>query len=1511
MNDTTELIKNLSPAQRELLLFRMNRVHKQKNEQQRIPRRSKEGEPLPLSFAQLRLWFLDQFNPGSAAYNVPATVHLGGAIDLEAFERAIGEILRRHEALRTSFALVDDQPVQIIAPAQPARVAVHDLSDLAKTEREAEASRRITEEAQRPFNLSQAPLLRAQVLRLGAEEHVVLLTMHHIVSDGWSMNILLREITTLYEAYLQGRPSPLPKLPIQYADYAVWQREWLVGEVLDKELGYWREQLGGAPAVLELPTDKPRPPVQSFRGSVLPLVADPELTQQVKRLCQHEKVTMFMTLLGVFDVLLYRYSGQRDFVVGTPIAGRKREETEPLIGFFLNTLALRTKIDPRETFRGFLGQIREVCLAAYAYQDLPFEKLVEELQPERNMSHSPFFQVMFILQTVTAQSQTTNGDGALRMTNLGSDSGTSKFDLTLSLVEGREIISGMFEYNLELYEMATIERMIGHFLTLLGGIAASPNQPIHSLPLLSPTELHQILHAWNMTARPFPHASSLHQLYSLQAARTPQTTALISHDQSLTYAELEARANQVARFLRRRGVRAETLVGLCVKRSAEMMVWLLGIVKAGGAYVPLDPGYPGERLRYMVEDAGVKAVVVGGDERGMFEGMVDVEVVDIEEARGEVGGESEASLEEEGVGSESVVYVIYTSGSTGRPKGVMVSHRNLMNFFAGMDEVIGSDPPGVWLAVTSISFDISVLEIFWTLTRGFEVVILGDQHETFQFAAIPDEVSSRNIDFSLMYFASNEPVKGEDIYDLLIEGAKFADQHGFSAVWTPERHFHAFGGIYPNPSVTMSALAAITKRVQLRAGSVVLPLHDPIRVAEEWAMVDNFSKGRVAVSFASGWHANDFAFRPENYRQRHDVMYRDIEVVRRLWRGEKIKRQGGAGNEIEVQALPRPVQPELPIWITAAGSPDTFRRAGEIGANLLTHLLSQSMDELKGKLEIYRTAWREHGHAGDGYVTLMLHTFVESDMEYVRDTVRKPFTAYLRSSLSLTKELAQSLGVDSRSEEFTEDDVDALLSHAFNRYFETSALMGTPESCLRTVNRLKTIGVDEVACLIDFGVEKDRVLASLSHLDRLRALSKAGPSGKENKENKENTENTEDNSLVALIDKHHVTHLQCTPSLMRMLSVEPETLGKLRKLHKLFLGGEALPVALANNLREILPGEIHNMYGPTETTIWSTTYALTEPGETVPIGRPIANTQIRILDEYLQPVPVGISGESYIGGAGVVRGYLNRPSLTAGRFLPDPYGTQPGQRVYRTGDRARFHPDGSIEFLGRLDQQLKIRGFRIEPGEIEVVLEEHPHIEQAVVVARPDRHGELQLVAYVVWRRRGEGSVRELRGYAQERLPEHLRPGAYVELEAMPLTPNGKVDRGRLPEVMKEVGDGVRELAPARTPTEEILVGIWQEVLRVERVGVHDNFFELGGHSLLATLLVSRVRKAFSVELPLRNAFDAPTVAGLATIIEQKQIESIGSDVLERMSDEIKDLSDEDLTALLEAEKQQLVKGED
>ena len=1504
MSDAADVIKNLTPTQRELLLLRMNRTNKQQQKRQMIKRQSREGVPLPLAFAQLRLWFLDQFEPGSAAYNVPTAMRLSGPLDVAALEKAIGEILRRHEVLRTSFTVVNDEPAQVISPAAPARVPVTDLSALAPEEREAEVKRRTDAEAKRPFNLGEVPLLRVEVLRLGADEHIVLLTMHHIASDGWSMNILLKEMTALYDSFLHGRPSPLAELPIQYADYAMWQREHLSGERLESELEFWREHLDGAPAVIELPTDRPRPPVQSFSGSWLPLIVEPEMTRQVKKLCQQEKVTAFMALLSLFGVLLHRYTGQQDIVVGTPIAGRQREETEPLIGFFLNNLALRLRLDPRQSFRRLLAQVREVCLGAYAHQDLPFEKLVEELQPERNMSHSPIFQVMFILQTAP-QDASAGADGNLQVSNLGSDSGTSKFDLTLSLVEGREVITGMMEYNKELYDAPTIERAIGHYRRLVEAVVADPDRPLHALPLLTAEEQHQIFDLWNDTARPYPQDATLGRLFAEQAARTPDAVALTWEARRLTYRELDEESNRAARYLRGLGVGAERLVGVHLGRSADMVVWLLAVAKAGGAYVPLDPGYPAARLGQMAEDAGLRWVLTPG-RRGQV-AWGDAQVIDIEAAREAVAAEDAGALDGGGAGADNLAYVIYTSGSTGRPKGVCVSHRNVVNFFAGMDEVIGADDPaGVWLAVTSISFDISVLEIFWTLTRGFEVVLQGEQHETFQLAETPREVAQKKIEFSLMYFASNEAVKGENIYGLLLEGAKFADRHGFTAVWVPERHFHAFGGIYPNPSVTVAALSTITERLQLRAGSVVLPLHDPLRVAEEWSVVDNLSGGRVGISFASGWHANDFVFRPENYRGRRDLMFRDIEVVRRLWRGEKIRRVGGAGNEIEVPALPRPIQPELPFWVTAAGSVDTFRLAGEVGANLLTHLLGQNLAELQEKIEVYRAAWRGHGHGpGDGHVTLMLHTFVGDDLDSVRETVRGPFTDYLRSSLSLTESLAQSLGLDINSGQFTEDDREALLTHAFNRYFGTGALMGTPENCMQMVNQLKAMGVDEIACLIDFGVEAGEVLSALHNLNRLRELSQPAADGGDVA-----AESREDYSLVTQIESRGVTHLQCTPSLARMLSVEPGTLDKLRSLRKLFLGGEALPVALARGLRETLPAEIHNMYGPTETTIWSTTHAVTEVGDAVPIGRPIANTRTVILDSHLQPVPIGVPGELYIGGEGVVRGYLRRPDLTAERFVPDPYGAQPGARMYRTGDLTRYRADGTVEYLGRLDHQVKVRGFRIELGEIELVLESHPDVAQAVVAARPDAQGTLVLVAFVVARAGARLSAADVRAFVAARLPEYMVPGLVVELERLPLTPNGKVDRGALPEVGPGKAAGGREYVAPRTTIEEVLANLWEDVLKVERVGVHDNFFELGGHSLLATLLISRMRAAFSIEVPLRSIFESPTVAGLAALVEQRQVELIGVEALARMSDEIKQLSEKELTALLEAEKQLVSQGE-
>ncbi|HEX8853380.1 MAG TPA: MupA/Atu3671 family FMN-dependent luciferase-like monooxygenase, partial [Pyrinomonadaceae bacterium] len=670
---------------------------------------------------------------------------------------------------------------------------------------------------------------------------------------------------------------------------------------------------------------------------------------------------------------------------------------------------------------------------------------------------------------------------------------------------------------------------------------------------------------------------------------------------------------------------------------------------------------------------------------------------------------------------DNTAYVIYTSGSTGRPKGTMICHRNLNNFLAAMNERLGSDAPGVWLAVTNTSFDISILELLWTLTRGFKVVIHAEQDGTGYAPASEGASADKPMDFSLFYFASDEGSEAEDKYRLLLEGAKFADGHGFAAVWTPERHFHAFGGLYPNPSVTSAAIAAVTERIGIRAGSVVLPLHNPIRVAEEWAVVDNISRGRVAIAFASGWHSNDFVFAPENYATRKEVMSYGIESVRKLWRGDCVTVAGGAGNELQVRIFPRPLQPELPVWLTAAGSAETFRMAGEIGANVLTHLLGQSFEEVAEKIAIYREAWRRAGHEGEGHVTLMLHTFVGRDAETVREKVYEPFCNYLRSSVGLWRSLAQSMGQDVESADFAESDMEELLARAFDRYFETSGLFGTPANCLRIIERLKTIGVGEVACLIDFGIDFTSVMNGLRQLNLVRERSQRVGAER-------------DYSLPALIKRHNVTHLQCTPSLARMLLLDPQAKDALQSLAVLLVGGEAFPVALAEELAGVFAGKLLNMYGPTETTIWSTTYEVRGTEQQIPIGRPVANTQIYILDRRLQPQPLGVPGELYIGGDGLARGYLNHPELTAEKFIPDPFGGRAGARLYHTGDMARYLPDGNIEFLGRVDQQVKIRGYRIELGEIESVLTEHEAVEEAVLVAREDASGDARLVAYLVTR---------------------------------------------------------------------------------------------------------------------------------------------------------------------------------
>ncbi|MFM9847920.1 MAG: MupA/Atu3671 family FMN-dependent luciferase-like monooxygenase [Hyphomicrobiaceae bacterium] len=1010
------------------------------------------------------------------------------------------------------------------------------------------------------------------------------------------------------------------------------------------------------------------------------------------------------------------------------------------------------------------------------------------------------------------------------------------------------------------------EALLDRMDTFFRGFAIGPRR-ISDLPVMSEAEELATVHRCNETTVPFDRSALIHRLIEAQAARTPEAIALVCEDRSLTYRELDRQANRVAKELVARGAGPDRLVGLYLNRSCELVIGGLAILKAGAAYVPLDPTYPADRIAHMIEDSGLTLIVSG---RGLTAPMKSegVTIVAIEDALASEDAAAPAS----DVGPEHLAYVIYTSGSTGQPKGVMVEHRNAVNFFAGMDARVPRSPDGqdVWLAVTSLSFDISVLELFWTLSHGFKVVV---QTDTRHAPPARRRAASRTggMDFSLFFWGNDDGV-GPRKYDLLLNSARFADDRGFRAVWTPERHFHAFGGPYPNPSVTGAAVAAITKNLDIRAGSCVLPLHHPARVVEEWAVIDNLSNGRTGLAFASGWMPEDFLLRPENAPPHNKTaMLRDIETVRRLWRGEPVVFTAPDGKEISVVTQPRPVSQDLPIWVTTAGNPDTYREAARIGANVLTHLLGQSIAEVGEKIAIYRQTLAETGRDPNNYtVTLMLHTLLGEDKEQVRDMAREPMKAYLRSAVALIKQYAWAFPafkkpasaakpMDVDLQTLDPEELDAIIEFAFLRYFDDSGLFGTVDDAMARVEQVKAIGVDEIACLIDFGVSTAAAMTALEPLAKVVAAVNSG----------RDTPKTEsDFSVGNLIRAHGVTHLQFTPSMAAMLLMDDDVRQALKGVRHLFIGGEALQAALVRDLRSVTGATIENMYGPTETTVWSSTMTVGDGFEgVVPLGMPIANTQLYILDHALRPVPVGQPGELFIGGEGVTRGYLKRPELTAERFLPNPF-TQSG-RMYRTGDLVRRNEHGAIQFIGRADHQVKVRGHRIELGEIEAHLATHPSVAEAVAVVRQDEPNDVRIVAYL--RLKGPAASDDaLRAHVKQKLPDYMMPAHFVTLEKFPLTPNAKVDRSRLPRP-----EGVRaqrkvELAseqPFVAPTGDAaqhIADAFKRVLGIERVGMNDNFFSLGGHSLLAVQMHRSLKASLAPDLSITDIYRFPTVAGLA-----------------------------------------------
>jgi natural product biosynthesis luciferase-like monooxygenase protein len=972
-------------------------------------------------------------------------------------------------------------------------------------------------------------------------------------------------------------------------------------------------------------------------------------------------------------------------------------------------------------------------------------------------------------------------------------------------------------------------------------------------------ELTTLLETWNATQTDY-EAVPMHNAFEAQVARTPDATALAFEDTSLSYAALNAAANRLAHVLIARGITVGTPVGLCVARGPDLVIGALGILKAGGAYVPLDPAYPADRIRHYIADSGAPVIVTQSAlADDLPRGDAALLVLDSDPAL----RDAPVTDPDAGAQADTLAYLIYTSGSTGTPKGVRVGHGNVANFFAGMDQRISHAAGDAWLAVTSLSFDISVLELFWTLSRGLKLVLAGDDSRT-ELSRGTVAVSDRKMDFNLFYWGNDDGI-GPEKYRLLLEGAKFADANGFNAVWTPERHFHAFGGPYPNPSVTGAAVAAVTSNLAVRAGSCVAPLHHPARIAEEWAVIDNLTNGRVGLAIASGWQPDDFVLRPENTPPHNKpAMYAAIDQLRSLWRGDAVEFPTRDGTPFAVVTQPRPVSKELPIWVTTAGNPDTWREAGQIGANVLTHLLGQSVAEVAEKIKIYHSALRAQGHdPADFKVTLMLHSYLAETRQRAEDVARGPMKDYLRAAAGLIKQYAWAFPAFKRPKGVTnafemdmgslgEEEMEAILEFAFQRYFNDSGLFGTVGDAIGRVEDLKRIGVDEIACLIDYGIAVDTVLEGLVPLAEVLRRANAG-----------SVLAADDFTLAAQMVRHKVTHLQCTPSMAQMLVTDEGTRHALSGLRTLMVGGEALPGALAADLVKACGGTVWNMYGPTETTIWSTTHPVTVAEAVAAIGTPIANTQVYVLDAAGAPCPVGVAGELFIAGDGVTMGYHDRPEMTAERFVPDPYATG---KMYRTGDLAFWRSDGTLGFMGRADDQVKIRGHRIELGEIESALAVQQGIAQAVVVARAAQGGA-QLVGYVVGTDVDEDALRRALALV---LPDIMVPARIVEVARMPLTPNKKIDRKALPAPAARATQQTAVQAPVGN-TQAAIAQVWSALLGVADIRASDNFFALGGHSLLAVQAHRDIRAALGADgLGITDIFRFPTLEGLAAHLDKQ-----------------------------------------
>ncbi len=1426
------------------------------------------GDTAGLSHGQSALWFLYQADPEDTAYNVASLLRVPEALDEERLNLALQCLAARYPILSSTFPARSGRPTGPIysAPAPICkRVELTTIDDAhagaGRHSRDdagdanphsqhdvAAAIQQLQVEHRRPFDLEAGPLWRAVMLPDSEGATYLLLGFHHLIVDHRSIQLLVRELREIYARGIAARQRPL----YDYSDFVAGQRAMLAGPRGAQLADFWREVTGrdgGLPDV-SLPLERER-----GAGGAEQLEAfflDEASLHSLQEFGSDLDATLSTVLLAAFLGILHRLSGERDLVIGMLTDIRPETGFDDVPGYFSNAVLIRSIVEGDPSLREFVASVRDTAAKAQAHRDYPYSLLVEQFDLPRAVDRTPGFQVLYNFLDARRKDPALDfaGDSGEAWTEVQIVQQESQFDLILEAVRTADGLRLAFKFRRDRYSRRSVRGLRETYAFFLDSLRSrGERDSLFTAELLTPAQLEERAR-WNDTEREFPRDARIDAAILDQVERTPDRIALVFEDRRLSYLELQERILELARRLRSRGAGPGVRVGIYLRRSLEMAIALPAVLAAGAAYIPLDPDYPAERLAFITQDADLQLIISDEGETPPGFAPGDPRLIspqpDEAESLSAIGDGATGGRQAR---PEDPAYILYTSGSTGRPRGVVVSHRNVVNFFAGMDDRIepGTDHPGVWLAVTSISFDISVLELLWTLSRGFTVVIQADD--------APPTRSVRELDFSVFYFAGDDSA-GSDAYRLLLEGAKFADDRGFAGVWLPERHFHRFGGLFPNPSVTAAALAVLTKRIRIRAGSVVLPLHEPVRVAEEWSVVDNLSGGRVELSFATGWHPADFALAPDRFAKRRSVLESHLDQVRRLWRGESLTMRSGDGEAVRIELHPRPVQAELPVFLTAATNPETFRLAGRSGAGVLTHLLGQDLKGLADRIQQYRAARREAGHVGTGRVVLMLHAFVAADREFALNTARGPLRDYIRSSSSLARSAMKTF-TDLPAQELSSEDADRMLEQTLDRYMSEMGLFGSPESCLELVRKLKELEVDEIACLIDFGVETDLVLENMIHLDALR--------------NSWKRMDQEARSTQELIEAWDISHMQCTPSFARMLLADENSAAALKSIQTLLVGGEAFPDDLARELSaDRFAGRVLNMYGPTETTIWSCVFEVQDP-ERITIGTPIANTQIYIRNEAGANVLAGVPGEIWIGGEGVAAGYWNQPESTAARFVEEG-----GRRLYRTGDRGRFLEEagGEIEFLGRLDHQVKLRGHRIEPGEIETHLKAMPGVREALVSLRGDPPANQALVAYLVLnedgRENGANAKRatlaeECGRFLRDRLPGHMIPSFFLALDEWPLTPNGKIDRRALPD---PGGAANREPTGAPgNPVEKLLAETWSAVLNRESVGVHENFFMLGGNSLLAFQTVARLRREVWPEFQLRDFMAHQTVAEQARLL--------------------------------------------